>query len=313
SYDGQVRLYDRDFKLAVPPRKATGGDRLDRIAFSPDGTILAAGYADAATLDLFDGHSLEPLQRPNVDGLRNGDLTQVIWSKDGTTLYAGGNYSDGRGRPVLAWADAGRGDRRTLPRVRSAVSGLAALPDGRLVVAAQDPFLELLNSDGKPRWAHLSPTANFRVQHDKLAVSADGTIVDFGFELRGKSPLRFDLRALKLSLDPPADHQTILAKQAGLAVEGWRNGFSPTLEGKPIKLQQYERSHSLAIHPGGGRFVLGADWSLQAIDAKGQRLWQRSPPSVVWAVNISGDGRLVVAAYGDGTLRWHRMDDGREL
>jgi hypothetical protein len=27
----------------------------------------------------------------------------------------------------------------------------------------------------------------------------------------------------------------------------------------------------------------------------------------------SGDGRLVVAAYGDGTIRWHRVDDGREL
>jgi hypothetical protein len=33
----------------------------------------------------------------------------------------------------------------------------------------------------------------------------------------------------------------------------------------------------------------------------------------VWAVNITGDGRLVVAAYADGTIRWHRMDDGREL
>jgi WD40 repeat protein len=27
SYDGKVRLYDRDFKLAVPPRKATGGNQ----------------------------------------------------------------------------------------------------------------------------------------------------------------------------------------------------------------------------------------------------------------------------------------------
>jgi hypothetical protein len=36
-------------------------------------------------------------------------------------------------------------------------------------------------------------------------------------------------------------------------------------------------------------------------------------PGTVWAVNISGDGRLVVAAYSDGTIRWHRMDDGREL
>ena len=30
-------------------------------------------------------------------------------------------------------------------------------------------------------------------------------------------------------------------------------------------------------------------------------------------MNISGDGRLAVAAYGDGTIRWHRMEDGVEL
>jgi hypothetical protein len=30
-------------------------------------------------------------------------------------------------------------------------------------------------------------------------------------------------------------------------------------------------------------------------------------------VNITGDGRLAVAAYGDGTIRWHRMSDGVEL
>jgi Caspase domain len=168
-----------------------------------------------------------------------------------------------------------------------------------------------LEPDGRPRWTHLSPKADFR--NGTLAVSADGTIVDFGFEPRDKSPLRFDLRALQLSRDPPADHQTVLAKQAGLAVEGWLNGFSPTLDGKPIKLEQYERSRSLAIHPAGGRFVLGAEWSLQAIDAKGERLWTRKVPSIVSAVNITGDGRLVVAAYNDGTIRWHRMDDGREL
>jgi hypothetical protein len=38
-----------------------------------------------------------------------------------------------------------------------------------------------------------------------------------------------------------------------------------------------------------------------------------APSVAAWAVNLSGDGRLVVAAYGDGTIRWHRMDDGREL
>jgi hypothetical protein len=59
--------------------------------------------------------------------------------------------------------------------------------------------------------------------------------------------------------------------------------------------------------------VLGSDWSLRAFDAKGQLIWRRAAPSVVWAVNVSGDGRLTIAAYGDGTIRWHRLDDGREL
>jgi WD40 repeat protein len=313
SVDGKVRLYNRDFKLAVPPRKASGGDEPHRIAFSPDGNMLAVGYEDAATVDLFDGHSLAPLPGPNVDGLRNGNLSNVAWSKDGKTLYAGGSYYDGRGRPVLAWADAGRGERRALPAASSTVSGLAALPEGRLLVAVADPFLELLEPDGRPRWALTSRTADFRNQYRTLAVSADGTSVDFGFEPGGKSPLRFDLRALKLSQDPPADHQTMLPKQAGLAVEGWRDGLSTTLDGKPINLERYEWSRSLAILPDGGRFVLGADWNLRAIDAKGQPLWTHKVPGPVWGVNITGDGRLVVAAYGDGTIRWHRMDDGREL
>jgi WD40 repeat protein len=311
SYDGKVRLYNHDFKLVVPPRKATGGNQPFRIEFSPDGTMLAVGYSDAVTVDLLDGHSLAPLPGPNVDGLRNGSLAKVMWSKDGKTLYAAGRLY---GQLVLAWDDAGRGERRALPVAGSdTISGLATLPDGGLLVAGAAPLVELLEPDGRPRWTHTAPTADFRDQYSRSAVSADGTIVDFGFELDDKSPLRFDLRALKLSHDPPADHQTTRVKQAGLAVEGWRNGLHPTLDGKPIKLDRYETSRSLAIHSDGGRFVLGADWSLQAIDARGERPWTRKVPSVVWVVNITGNGRLVVAACGDGTIRWHRMDDGREL
>src|SRR5262249_51970882 len=130
SYDGKVRLYDRDFKLVVPPRKATAGDRPYRIAFSPDGALLAVGPRNAATVDLFDGHSLAPLPGTNVVGLRIGELSTVTWSKDGKTLYAGGTYDDGRGTAVLAWANAGQGERRTLPAGIDRVFGLAALPDG---------------------------------------------------------------------------------------------------------------------------------------------------------------------------------------
>ena len=53
--------------------------------------------------------------------------------------------------------------------------------------------------------------------------------------------------------------------------------------------------------------------TLRAYAADGKLLWQRAVPGVVWAVNITGDGRLVVAGYGDGTIRWHQTSDGKEL
>lgn len=78
-------------------------------------------------------------------------------------------------------------------------------------------------------------------------------------------------------------------------------------------LYSHEYSHSLAVHPSGDRFVLGASWHLRAYDAEGALLWMRTVPGAAWAVNITGDGRLMVAAYCDGTIRWHRMGNGAEL
>ena len=97
-----------------------------------------------------------------------------------------------------------------------------------------------------------------------------------------------------------------------MALDGWDNTSQPTLNGAAL-LKQYERSFSLALHPDKHRFVLGTDWSLRAYEATGTQRWRREVPGVVWAVNITGDGRLVVAAYGDGTIRWHRLEDGVEL
>ena len=101
--------------------------------------------------------------------------------------------------------------------------------------------------------------------------------------------------------------------QDGLAVTDWINSTDPGSTASRCRSTPYETSRSLAIHPDGKRFLLGADWSLRAFDAAGAELWRRPVPGIVWAVNISGDGRLALAAYGDGTLRWHRMEDGAEL
>ena len=100
---------------------------------------------------------------------------------------------------------------------------------------------------------------------------------------------------------------------AGIAVTDWQSNTAPKLDGKPLQLERYERSRSLAITPDGGRFVLGTEYRLRAFDTRGQEQWKKPAPGTAWGVNVTGDGRLVLAAYGDGTIRWHRMSDGQEL
>ena len=72
-------------------------------------------------------------------------------------------------------------------------------------------------------------------------------------------------------------------------------------------------SRALAIAPDASRFVLGTEWRLRAYRADGGELWQKPVPGTACGVNIAGNGKLVVAAYGDGTIRWHRLSDGQEL
>jgi uncharacterized caspase-like protein/WD40 repeat protein len=319
SDDGKVRLYDPDFKRVVNPDSLSGTE-LFGVAFSPDGKTVAVGYYDRPAVDLLDGHSLARQQSPNVEGLDGGNLMRVAWSSEGRMLFAGGRYHVGADdHPILAWGAAGRGVRRSIfakcGGTDNTTVGLAPLPDGRLFVVKGNPCVMMLKPDGSVDWDHPTPNADFRGQEDTISVSADGTIVDFGYGEYGRMPLRLDLGAGELSDRGASDGRTRPRVQnaPNIKIENWLAQHSPTLNGKPLTLIPYETSRSYAIRSDSHGFVLGADWTVRGFDADGKELWLRRTPGVAWAVNISGDGRLVVAGLGDGTIRWYRMDDGREL
>jgi WD40 repeat protein len=312
SYDGTLRLYDRAFRL-VAMAKTTKGTRPIGLAFTPAGDRLAVGYEDTTAVSLVDGRALTPLHGPDTSGLDNGHLATIAWSADGATLYAGGRYQRAGTIPVVAWSAAGAGPRRELAAGTNTIMSVRPLLDGEVLVGATDPWLGVLDAAGAPRWAKPPLQADLRGQARTLRVSADGGVVDFGYEFGGQAPVRFDLARPALTLDPPADGRTQPPEQATLKIADWASTLRPTLNGAPLALMPYETSRSLAIHPDGQRFVLGTEWSLRLFAADGTPLWTRATPAPVWATNITADGRLVVAAYGDGTLRWHRMEDGSEL
>ena len=167
SLDGKVRLYDRAFRLLVPPKQVTSG-----ASPTASPSVLTAPCSQSVTTmhrmwTFSTGIRWRRCRRQAAGAVAPSSLLIVTWSKDGRILYAGGSYREGHTPSVLAWANGGRGPRSVLPGGGSnAVAGIAALPDGRLLVAAQDPFLELLEPNGMSRWEHASPNQNFRNPED---------------------------------------------------------------------------------------------------------------------------------------------------
>ncbi len=97
-----------------------------------------------------------------------------------------------------------------------------------------------------------------------------------------------------------------------MALERWQDD-QPRLAGEVLPLYPNDLARSLAIAPNSKRFFLGSAQALTAFDSAGAEKWRRPSRGEVLAVNASTDGRIVVAAYADGTIRWRRADDGREL
>ena len=320
--DGMICLYAYDPSAESPnfhrvnePVKAPSGNRPFRAAFSPDGKRLAVGYVDVAAVDVLDGTTLNRVAGHSpADVKATFGLEEAAWSGDGRTLFAAGGVLDAQGRALLfAWGRDGLGDeRRTTYCDSNTAAHVDALPEGRILVASQACF-GLMNARGEPIWTVPSPILGVRNQTDIMRVSEDGQVVGFGYVGSGGPVLRFDVRSLTLSNLPPDDHLTSAPHREGLAIDGWRNGTSPTLGGRALPFVPYDIARSLAIAPDAKRFFLGSSFALAAFDDAGTRKWQWSSRNEIWAVNASKDGRVVVSADGDGAIRWHRADDGREL
>jgi WD40 repeat protein len=322
AFDGLIRLYGYDPDKASPnfrrigePVRAPSGKLPYDVAFSPDGKRLAVGYRDVAVVDVLNGTALKSLGRQSPAGVRaDWGLVEVAWSADGRTLFAAGAVHEAQSRSILfAWDGGGLGDERRMAYCASdTAAGVNALPEERILVASQR-CLGLMDARGEPIWTAASPVLDFRDQTDVMHVSQDGQVVDFGFVGPAGPVLRFDVRSLILSNPPPNDGLTFAPNREGLTIEGWRNGTSPTLNGRALPFKQYETARSLAIAPDAKHFYLGSSYALAAYDDAGARKWVRWSRSEVWAVNASSDGRIVVAAEGDGAIRWRRADDGAEL
>lgn len=285
------------------------------LAFHPGGDRLAVAYKGLVRIDILDGRRLGLIHSADLTGA-TGTLTSVAFSQDGRTLAAAGVWSVGLRMQMRVWSEAGRGSYRDIPVSGSSIFQMRPHPQGGFVLATADPGWGVVGSD--ERWQPLGLPAKADLRRagraDVLRLAGAGSQVEFGFHFR-ETTYRFDLATRQLVAGSLADGRG--PDVQSLPVTDWLNTTKPMLRGQALKIGDHETARSLAIAPGGGSFVIGSEWSLRRFDAEGKPGWVVVAPTTTWGVNLPSDGqragKLMVAAYGDGTIRWHRMSDGREL
>ncbi|CAK8721830.1 hypothetical protein GKODMF_13425 [Candidatus Electrothrix gigas] len=315
--DGQIRRYSlQGSSFRKEQQTATqGGKEPYSVAFHPAGDRLALGFHDSTAVSVLNAEQITPLYAPDTSGIDNGDISSVAWSADGSFLFAGGRRNDFSPSPLFRWTAKGHGQRESWQAADETIMDIKSLPDGSLLVGTGDPALLRYDRQGRQLFALRPRIPDMRNKlADNFQVSRDGRQVSFGLGYGGDEPVCFDVEQRQLDKGPCQGSLTAPRTEApGLKIANWINQYNPALNSQPLALDDYERSRSLAIAPDKQHFLLGTEWRLRYFDRQGREVWQQRVPGVAWGVNISGNNRVAVAAFHDGTVRWYRLTDGEPL
>jgi hypothetical protein len=315
--DGKLRQYGPGPAFKREREVTTKGARdAISVAVDPRGQQVAVGFSGSTKVDIYDAATLSFRFATATKGVDNGDLSAVGWTNDGAHLVAGGQYhaeSQGDWKyPLLTFDRDGQRIGKPLPLSDNTITNLQPCGDATAVAAA-DPAFGLVGDNGQISLWKTGVAPDMRGKlGDAFTLAPNTRQVRFGLSGGDDDPVLFDLAQATVTSAPNPLPNFLAPLVKGLPVGKWEDDH-PTFAGKAIELDQYDLSRSLAIRPDRTGFVLGTDFSLRAFDAHGDQRWEQPIPAAAFGVNLSADGRIIVAAYVDGTIRWHRWSDGKEL
>ncbi len=306
-----------------PPRSlaAPAGEPV-AVAFSPDGNRLALvhfardrnGWVDILSASTGAWQATWRPGRP-----LNGRTQAVAWNGAGTAVAVGGVRSDPRavGREaiesvrgfVLTYdASSGR-ELSDSPVATDAVTDLAAVSADQFVFASFDASWGQV--DGRATQPVLSRATDYVRRADRLWLSADGLSVQWQTP-SSQGPRSFTvadrlLRRAALRAPRAPDRPGPFANS-----REWESAPTsrPTLKGVEQTLAVGEISRAVAGIGGSADLAWGTGHRLMRVATDGRIVWTVQPGAEVRAVHSSADGRLLVAALADSTLRWYRASDG---
>jgi hypothetical protein len=312
--DGYIRRYDRQSKRAAVNRL-----RGQVYSIAVAGRTVAAAYSDLAGLDLFDAVSLKLLGAADLGDLPSGSRVSAI-----SPMPDGGRFSAFieapdpsnfvRLRFITRTFDL-RGRRLGADHPLEVSNLVLSLkPCGqRLVFGSLEPSFGFVDPDGETEVLGRHHQIDSRNKYgDGFLVSESGAKVRFGLQHGAGDPVTFDLIDGSLASSPAAAADLLPVDWDGL-LGHITNGNPPTFDGKPLTFDSRDAMNSFAMRRDKQGFVIGSDYKLQAFKIDGALLWANLTDEPTRGENIVKGGQLVLVVYDDGTIRWHRWSDGKEL
>jgi len=316
TYEGKIKLYEAK-TFAFLREESTPTKRCYSVAFNPKGGTLAVAYTDATTVELRDANTLKLLTKLDITKADDGDaLNKLSFSADGNYLVASGLArvdDDANKIFVRIYSNGGRGPYVDMPLFESATFDIKPLPDGKMAMLSGFPAVAVIDVKKKLYWLQQANNNKYAATNKShFKVSFNGK--NIGLTPTGGTPFSFDLENRQVS-DEAADYEPPTDKSMGTVVTSWSANYKPQVNGHAVSfLKDNERNLSVDV-AGNGKFVVyGCDFSINMTDDAGKTIWENEGiPATAWAVNAAGNDKLVVAALDDGTIRWYRMSDGKEL
>jgi len=315
SADGLIRTYEvtaKGLKLLQKSLPAGTGVPFG-LAFSPDGQTIAAGASDQGSVTLFDARTLKARKTfAPVRGSLGRGLGAVAWSADGKRILAAGTWTNEKGQfAILSWAVSGDGEPLVWPVARNTITALRTMADGGLLYAAADPAWGIVGDKGQVQINVDSSLLDYRNLRSRFRLSADGAAIAFQEARAGRTSDAFDTRQLAWAKSGK-DWQAPRSSVGKTIVDNWFERQNPSLSGKVLILDSSEWSLSTSVARDGSRVAIATNSRIRLYDRSGSLRWSSTAAATPWQVNLSDDGRWVVAALSDGTLRWYRQEDGSE-
>ena len=309
TFDGQLRLYGPTWSV-LAQRTWDWNNQFPVAAFRPDGQVIAVPHPHTRKVAFLDGQTLANL--PEGGSIKGGDVRDFAWSHDGSRLYTATGMSvtlAGVGDRILACDNGGKSDCVDQERASGRVTAMATLKDGLVVGGDGRPFVQARTLAGAAQWMHRSSLADNQSLYPLISTSANGQIITFRFEAGGGF----------LSFNAAQPATPVVVKKEEIPFEDNRlSGLGddpqhPVFKGTPLPIDSQETLVTRYITNDNSRVYLGTSREIYAYTGSGYRLWRREMPDAVNSILASQDGRLLIAALADSSIRWYDLRTGDEI